>query len=143
LEKQPAGAAPLPGGLGGTYAGNPLACAAALAVLDVFERDRIVARAERVGSQLGQGLERLKERHMAIGDVRGLGCMLAIEIVRDRDSREPDADLANAIVERARERGLLVLRCGPAKNVVRFLPPLTSSDDEIARGLAILSAALG
>ena len=130
--------APLPGGLGGTYGGNPIACAAALAVLDVFEADDLVARGARLGAQLRDGLVTLQSRVAAIGDVRGLGAMLAIELVRDRATKEPDADRAQQVIDRARGLGLLLLKCGPHKNVVRFLPPLTTAPDEIARGLAIL-----
>ena len=130
--------APLPGGLGGTYAGNPLSCAAALAVLDVFEEEQLVSRAARLGAELREGLVRLQSRVPAIGDVRGLGCMLAIELVKDRETKEPDAALAEQVIVRARERGLLLLKCGPYKNVVRFLPPLTSTSAEIAKATEIL-----
>ena len=126
--------APLPGGLGGTYAGNPLACAAALAVLDVFEEEQLVARAARLGTQLRDALEHLQQQVRQIGDVRGLGCMLAIELVKDRNTKEPNPDLAEQIIVRAREHGLLLLKCGPYKNVVRFLPPLTATAEEIAQG---------
>jgi 4-aminobutyrate aminotransferase / (S)-3-amino-2-methylpropionate transaminase / 5-aminovalerate transaminase len=134
--------APLPGGLGGTYAGNPLACAAALAVLDVLEAERIVERAARLGAQLRAGLIAMQAHTSAIGDVRGLGCMLAIELVADRTDKRPHPDLAARIVDGARERGLLLLKCGPHKNVVRLLPPLTATADEAAKGLAILDAAI-
>jgi len=134
--------APLSGGLGGTYGGNPLACAAALAVLNVFEREQIVDRAERLGRQLREGLLRLQSRDAGIGDVRGLGCMLAIEFVEDRASKRPDAARAARVIDEARSRGLLLLKCGPHKNVVRFLPPLVASEADIARGLEILGAAI-
>jgi 4-aminobutyrate aminotransferase/(S)-3-amino-2-methylpropionate transaminase len=134
--------APLAGGLGGTYAGNPLACASALAVLDVFEREGLVARAAAIGDQIRGGLLRLQTRVPRIGDVRGLGAMLAIELVTDPSSRRPDADLAQRVIDHARQGGLLLLKCGPHKNVVRLLPPLTTSVDEIAAGLARLEAAV-
>ena len=135
--------APLPGGLGGTYGGNPLSCAAALAVLEVFESDGLVARAAAIGDQMRGALLAMQARVPAIGDVRGLGAMLAIELVTDRASRAPDADRAQQIIDRARERGLLLLKCGAHKNVVRLLPPLTATADEIASGLSRLDAALG
>jgi 4-aminobutyrate aminotransferase/(S)-3-amino-2-methylpropionate transaminase len=135
--------APAPGGLGGTYAGNALSCAAALAVLQVFEREGLVGRAAAIGRQLRDGLLALQQRDPAIGDVRGLGAMLAIELVLDRDSREPDPELAQRVIDRARERGLLLLKCGPQKNVVRFLPPLVATDAEVARALEIVRDALG
>jgi 4-aminobutyrate aminotransferase/(S)-3-amino-2-methylpropionate transaminase len=134
--------APLPGGLGGTYGGNPLACAAALAVLDVFETEALVARAAERGAQVREALQRLQARVPAIGDVRGLGCMLAIELVKDRTTKEPDAEVAQRIIDAARGRGLLLLKCGAHKNVVRLLPPLTVTAEEIQAGLNILDAAL-
>jgi 4-aminobutyrate aminotransferase/(S)-3-amino-2-methylpropionate transaminase len=134
--------APLPGGLGGTYAGNPLACAAALAVLDVFESEAIVVRAAERIVAVREALRRLQARVPAIGDVRGLGCMLAVEFVTDRGTKEPDADLAQRVIEGARSRGLLLLKCGPHKNVVRLLAPLTATVDELAKGVEILEAAV-
>jgi 4-aminobutyrate aminotransferase/(S)-3-amino-2-methylpropionate transaminase len=130
--------APLVGGLGGTYGGNPLACAAALAVLDVFDDESLVARGASLGAQLRDGLMTLQARVPGIGDVRGLGAMLAIELVRDRATKEPAAEQAQQVIDRARGLGLLLLKCGPHKNVVRFLPPLTTAPDDIARALAIL-----
>jgi 4-aminobutyrate aminotransferase/(S)-3-amino-2-methylpropionate transaminase len=134
--------APLPGGLGGTYAGNPLACAAALAVLDVFESEALVARAAERIVAVREALRRLQARVPAIGDVRGLGCMLAMEFVKDRGTKEPDADLAQRVIEGARSRGLLLLKCGPHKNVVRLLAPLTATVEELAKGVEILEAAV-
>jgi 4-aminobutyrate aminotransferase / (S)-3-amino-2-methylpropionate transaminase / 5-aminovalerate transaminase len=134
--------APMPGGLGGTYGGNPLACASALAVLDVFETEGLVARAAAIGDEMREALLRLQARVPQIGDVRGLGAMLAIELVTDPATKEPDADLAQRVIDTARDRGLLLLKCGPHKNVVRLLPPLTASPEEIARGLEILEQAV-
>jgi 4-aminobutyrate aminotransferase len=134
--------APSPGGLGGTYAGNPVACAAALAVLDIFDEHPIVERAAEMGAALRKRLLQIQSKVPAIGDVRGLGCMLAIELIVDRTTREPNAALADRIIQGARERGLLLLKAGAFKNVVRLLPPLTASDDEIARGLRILEDAI-
>jgi 4-aminobutyrate aminotransferase/(S)-3-amino-2-methylpropionate transaminase len=133
--------APLPGGLGGTYGGNPLACASALAVLDVFEADGLVARAAAIGEQMRAALLRLQARVPQVGDVRGLGAMLAIELVRDAATKAPDAEYAQRIVDKARDRGLLLLKCGPHKNVVRLLPPLTASAEEITSGVERLEAA--
>jgi 4-aminobutyrate aminotransferase/(S)-3-amino-2-methylpropionate transaminase len=134
--------APLAGGLGGTYGGNPLACAAALAVLDVFEEDGLVARAAAIGEQIRPALRRMQAREPRIGDVRGLGAMLAIELVADPAAKTPDPELAQHIIDGARERGLLLLKCGAHKNVVRLLPPLTASAEEIGAGLAALDAAI-
>jgi 4-aminobutyrate aminotransferase/(S)-3-amino-2-methylpropionate transaminase len=135
--------APLAGGLGGTYGGNPLACASALAVLDVFEAEGLVARAGAIGDQIRAALLRLQARVPQIGDVRGLGAMLAIELVRDPATKEPDADLAQRVIDNARDRGLLLLKCGPHKNVVRLLPPLTASTEEITAATEMLEAAVG
>jgi len=134
--------APLPGGLGGTYGGNALACAAALGVLDAFEQDGLLARAEALGQQLGAGLERLAAAHPAIGTVRGIGFMRAIEFVKDRASKAPDADKAQAVIDKAREGGLLVIKCGVHRNIVRFLAPLVLSDADLAEALEILEVAL-
>ena len=134
--------APAPGGLGGTYGGNPLACAAALAVLDIFESEGLVDKAARLGQQLRAGLEQLQKIVPAIGDVRGMGCMLATELVTDRASKEPNPALARAVIDAARERGLLLLTCGPHKNIVRLLPPLVTTPDEAQRALKILEEVL-
>jgi 4-aminobutyrate aminotransferase/(S)-3-amino-2-methylpropionate transaminase len=140
--KAPIMDAPLPGGLGGTYGGNPLACASALAVLDVFETEGLAARGAAIGDQLRGALLSLQARVPAIGDVRGLGAMLAIELVADPATKAPDAELAQRIIDAARDRGLLLLKCGPHKNVVRLLPPLTASPEEIASGVERLEAAV-
>jgi 4-aminobutyrate aminotransferase/(S)-3-amino-2-methylpropionate transaminase len=134
--------APLAGALGGTYGGAPLACAAALAVLDVFREERLLERAESQGQQLHKGLGKLAERFPQIGDMRGLGPMLGLEFVRDRKSKEPDAKVALRLLERARAHGLLLLRSGPMKNVIRILAPLVTTEDEVARALTILEKAL-
>jgi 4-aminobutyrate aminotransferase/(S)-3-amino-2-methylpropionate transaminase len=134
--------APAPGGLGGTYGGNPLACASALAVLDVFEEEGLVARAAAIGDQIRGALLRLQARVPQIGDVRGIGAMLAIEMVADPATKQPDADMAQRVIDKARDRGLLLLKCGPHKNVVRLLPPLTASSEELASGLAMLDSAV-
>ena len=134
--------APLPGGLGGTYGGNPLACASALAVLDVFETEGLVARAAAIGDQIRAALLRLQATAPRIGDVRGLGAMLAIELVTDPATKEPDAELAQRVIDAARDRGLLLLKCGPHKNVVRLLPPLTASPEDVTSGMAMLDAAV-
>ena len=134
--------APPAGGLGGTYAGSPLGCAAGLAVLDVIETEDLCARAERQGALLRARLEDLRSRWSCIGDVRGLGAMVAMELVRDRRADAPDAELTKALVQAAGRRGLVLLSCGVYGNVIRFLAPLTLPDAQLAEGLAILEAAL-
>lgn len=135
--------APLPGGLGGTYGGNALACAAALAVLDAFEQDGLLDKARSLGVQLSKGLAELQSRHEEIGTVRGRGFMQAIEFVADRETRQPDPDRAQLVIDRAREGGLLVIKCGVHRNIVRFLAPLVTSEAELREALEILDAALG
>ncbi len=132
--------APLPGGLGGTFAGNPVACAAALAVLDVFENEHVLEQATRQAATTAAALTALARQHPQIGDVRGLGAMMAIEIVKPAD-QAPDMASAGKIVDVARSRGLLLLKSGTYKNVIRLLPPLTTPPDELTRGLDILAAA--
>lgn len=134
--------APLPGGLGGTYAGSPLGCAAALAVLDVIESEGLCARAERQGAMLRARLQDMRSRWPCIGEVRGLGAMVAMELVRDRRPDSPDAEITKALVQSAGRRGLVLLSCGIYGNVIRFLAPLTIPDAQLAEGLAILEAAL-
>ena len=134
--------APAPGGLGGTYAGSPVGCAAALAVLDVFEKENLLQRARDVGERLVAALKTLAQRHPRIGAVRGLGAMVAFELSQGGDARRPDADLAKRIVAEAARRGLILLTCGTWGNVVRILVPLTASDALLDEGLGILADSL-
>lgn len=131
--------APAPGGLGGTYAGSPVACAAALAVMEAFEKQQLLARSQDVGALLVRGLKDLAAKVPAIGDVRGLGAMVAIELFEGGDLQRPDAALTKAVVAEAARRGLILLSCGTNGNVVRILVPLTASDELLQEGLAILA----
>lgn len=133
--------APLPGGLGGTYAGSPLGCAAGLAVLDIIESEQLCARADRLGETLQARLRDLQSRWSCIGEVRGVGAMVALELVKDRNPAAPDAELTKALVQAAGRRGLVLLSCGVYSNVIRFLMPLTIPDALFAEGMAILEAA--
>jgi 4-aminobutyrate aminotransferase len=126
-----------PGGLGGTFGGNPVACAAAVAVLDELSAPGFRERAEQIASLLRERLEEVGGRQELVGEVRGLGAMLALELV------EPSPAAAKRVVAAARERGLLLLSCGLDGNVLRLLPPLSATDDELERGLAILEESLG
>jgi len=135
--------APEPGGLGGTYAGSPLGCAAGLAVLDVIEKENLCARAVEVGERITAGLRELQDAYPErIGDVRGLGAMVAMELVRDGDRAQPDAALTKALVSRAAELGLVLLSCGVRGNVIRVLAPLTIPLAQVDEGLAILDDAM-
>ncbi|MCZ8658990.1 aspartate aminotransferase family protein [Escherichia albertii] len=128
-----------PGGLGGTYAGNPIACVAALEVLKVFEQENLLQKANDLGQKLKDGLLAIAEKHPEIGDVRGLGAMIAIELFEGGDHSKPDAKLTAEIVARARDKGLILLSCGPYYNVLCILVPLTIEDAQIRQGLEIIS----
>ncbi|WP_323884345.1 4-aminobutyrate--2-oxoglutarate transaminase [Aeromonas hydrophila] len=131
-----------PGGLGGTYAGSPIACAAALAVLEVIEEEQLNQRANAQGEQIKARLQQLAERVDCIGDIRGPGAMVAMELVKQRDAARPDADLTKRLVAEAGKRGLVLLACGVRANVIRFLAPLTASPALIDEGLDLLEQAL-
>src|SRR5208337_41519 len=129
---------PQAGGLGGTYGGNPVCCAAALAVLEIFEEEDLLQRAERLGTKIRARFEDFYKRFELVGDVRGLGPMLALELVRDRETKEPAAAEAKALVKFCYERGLVILSCGTFSNVIRSLMPLVITDEQLERGLAIM-----
>jgi len=130
------------GGLGGTFGGNPLAAAAALEVIAAIEREGLLGRAERVGATLTDGLHDLQDRHKVVGDVRGLGAMVAMELVEDRASKRPAKEAAARVVEECHRQGLIALKAGTYDNVVRLLPPLTIPDDLVEEGLGLLDKAL-
>lgn len=134
--------APAPGGLGGTYGGNPVACAAALAVLDVFESEGLVARADLLGTAALRRMRSWRQRIPLVGDVRGLGAMVAVELVRDRTTREPATAEAGAVVAACRSEGLLLIKAGLYDNVIRLLMPLVTTDEQLTAGLDILERAL-
>jgi len=133
-----------PGGLGGTYAGSPIACAAAHAVLDVIEEENLCERANAIGKIILDRCNELKSRSNlnCVGDVRGLGAMCAIELVKDTKSAEPAPQLTQALMKVANEKGLILLSCGTYGNVIRFLVPLTASDDLVRDGMDIFEASL-
>jgi 4-aminobutyrate aminotransferase / (S)-3-amino-2-methylpropionate transaminase / 5-aminovalerate transaminase len=126
-----------PGGLGGTFGGNPVSCAAAAAVLDELTAPGFRERADQIAALLRKRLDEIAETRPVVGEVRGLGAMLALELA------ERNAAAAKRVVASARERGLVLLSCGLDGNVIRLLPPLSATDDELERGLAILEEALG
>jgi len=134
--------APGDSAIGGTYVGNPVAQAAALAVLDVIEEEGLVERAAEIGDRIRSRMLGWQERFDVIGDVRGLGAMLAIELVRDRTTKEPAPELATAVVEAALERGLLLMKSGIYGNCIRVLLPLVITDPELDEALAVWDAAL-
>ncbi|ODP31089.1 4-aminobutyrate--2-oxoglutarate transaminase [Pandoraea sp. ISTKB] len=134
--------APEPGGLGGTYAGNGLACAAALAVIDLFENEGLLAQARQLAEVLRAGLDNLAAKHAEIGTVRGVGAMLAVEFVKQQDPRQPDAAFAQRVIDAARELGLLVIKCGVHRNNVRLLAPLNTSAEDAGEAIEILDKAI-
>lgn len=134
--------APSEGAIGGTFGGNPLSCRAALAVFTFFDNPQILADVEKKGAWLFQQLEKWKEKIPAVGDVRGLGMMAAVELVKDRKTKEPAKELTAAVLKLACERGVVALSAGTYGNVIRFLPPLTISQSELKEGLSVLESAL-
>ncbi|WAH58653.1 4-aminobutyrate--2-oxoglutarate transaminase [Pseudomonas silvicola] len=127
-----------PGGLGGTYAGSPIACAAALAVMEVFEEEHLLDRSKAVGERLVAGLREIQAKHPIIGDVRALGAMIAVEVFEGADNHKPNAAAVASVVAKARDKGLILLSCGTYGNVLRILVPLTSPDEQLDKGLAII-----
>lgn len=130
------------GGLGGTYSGNPVACQAALAVLDILLEDDFLDNAVTLGTKVISHFKSLQERYELIGDVRGLGPMLAFELVRDRETKEPATEETNRLVSLCFEKGLVLLSCGSFGNVIRTLMPLVIEKEQLERGLAILEESL-
>ena len=125
-------------GIGGTYNGNPLACAAALAVFDVFAEENLLEKGKKLGNTLRQALLAMQKDNAIIGDVRGLGPMIAMELVKDRTTKEPAAAETKALVKFCFDRGLIILACGAYGNIIRFLMPLVITDEQLDRGLAIV-----
>jgi len=134
--------APSPGTLGGTYSGNPVACAAALAVLDVYEKEDLAARSREIGHVITQRFLKLQESFPMIGDVRGLGGMVAMELVKDRTTKEPDSHAASEILAAAHHRGLVLIKAGMYDNVLRVLVPLCVTDEQLNKGLDIFEDAI-
>jgi len=135
--------APGDSAIGGTYVGNPVAQAAALAVLDVFEEESLLERAGQIGETIRSRMQAWEQRWDAIGDVRGLGAMLAIELVHDRGTKDPAPELASAVVEAASGQGLLLLKSGIYSNCIRVLVPLVISEGELDEALGVWEDALG
>jgi 4-aminobutyrate aminotransferase / (S)-3-amino-2-methylpropionate transaminase / 5-aminovalerate transaminase len=134
--------APGPGGLGGTFSGNPLSCAAALAVLDIFEREDLSGRANELGERFQARAREWQKRWPIVGEVRGLGAMQAMELVRSRETREPASDETKQIVRHCYERGLITLSAGSYGNVIRVLVPLVIQNEQMDEGLDVLESAL-
>ena len=131
-----------PGALGGTYGGNPLACSAGLAVLEAMKEEELVRRAAALGIKVRKELDDMASRHECVGQVRGLGLMLALELVKDKKSKEPAAELTKHVAGICHENGLIILDCGTLGNNLRTLMPITITDEQLRRGLGILDSAL-
>jgi 4-aminobutyrate aminotransferase/(S)-3-amino-2-methylpropionate transaminase len=131
-----------PGGLGGTYGANPVACRAALAVMDIFNEENLLQKAQSLGKKIRDRLNAWQSKFEIIGDVRGLGPMLAIELVGDRETKKPAAEEASALVKYCIDHGVVILVCGTFNNVIRFLPPLVITDQELNKGLSIIEEGL-
>jgi 4-aminobutyrate aminotransferase / (S)-3-amino-2-methylpropionate transaminase / 5-aminovalerate transaminase len=134
--------APAVGGLGGTFAGNPLSCAAALAVLDLFEKENLLARANELGDRFQRRAREWQRRWSIIGDVRGLGGMQAIELVKSQETKTPATDETKQITQYCYEHGLITITAGSYSNVIRILVPLVATDEQMDEGLAVLESAL-
>jgi 4-aminobutyrate aminotransferase len=133
-----------PGGLGGTYAGNPVACAAAHTVLDIIQDEKLIERSNAIGKIITDRCRKLQDKSNlnCIGDVRGLGAMCAVELVKDQSTHEPAPEITSALLKAANARGLILLSCGTYGNVIRFLAPLTASDEIVKEGMDVFEASL-
>ncbi len=131
-----------PGGIGGTYSANPIACEAALAVFDIFESEDLLAKAKVLGEKLYATLKGFQEKHALIGDVRGIGPMIAMELVSDREAKTPAPDKAKQLVEFCLDRNLIILACGTYGNVIRLLMPLVITEEQLTRGMEIVDNGL-
>lgn len=133
---------PIPGGLGGTFPGNPVACAAANAVFEIFEEEDLLGRAEALGRQMKERMNGWKEQFPFVGDVRGRGAMIALEVVHDQTSKQPNAELTSRITQAAWQGGAVILQAGLEGNVLRFPMPLVMTDEQLKKGLDILENAM-
>lgn len=131
-----------PSGIGGTFGGNPVACAAALAVMDVFDEETLLNKAETLGERLKSHLDGFHNEYEMVGDVRGIGPMMALELVKDRESKTPATEAAKALVKYCFDRGLILLSCGTYGNVIRLLMPLVIGAGQLDKGLEILNDGL-
>ena len=134
--------APAKGTIGGTFCGNALACAAALKTIEIMERDHLADRSLEIGKKVTDRYHDWQEKYRCIGDIRGLGGMIGLELVKDQESKEPDAPLTAALIQECAKNGLLVENAGTYGNVIRFLGPLVMTDEQLEAGLEIMEKAL-
>ncbi|HEY4565710.1 4-aminobutyrate--2-oxoglutarate transaminase [Planococcaceae bacterium Storch 2/2-2] len=133
--------APTPGEIGGTYSGSPVACVASLEIIDIIKDENLTDRAEEIGARIEEELKGYEKEYDFVGDIRRLGNMVAVELVKDRTTKEPAADIVNAIAKYANDNGLLLITAGIHNNVIRFLTPLVITEEELEKGFAILKDA--
>ena len=131
-----------PGTIGGTFCGNPLACAAALKTIEIMERDHLAERSCEIGKKVTERYLAMKEKYNCVGDVRGLGGMIGIEFVKDKETKEPAPELTATVINECAKNGLLVEGAGAYNNVIRFLAPLVITDEQLAAGLDIFEKAV-
>ena len=134
--------APAKGTIGGTYCGNALACAAALKTIEIMERDHLADRSLEIGKKVTERYKEWQDKYQVIGDVRGLGGMIGLELVKDRDTKEPAAELTKALIQECAQNGLMIENAGTYNNVIRFLAPLVITDEQLEAGLDIMEKAL-
>ena len=134
--------AALPGTIGGTYCGNPLACASALKVIEIYEKENLADRSMEIGRKVRAAYKEFALKYPVIGDIRGLGGMIGMEFVKDKETKEPFPEFVSAMVRNAVQRGLLIENAGTYGNVIRFLAPLVMTDEQLAAGLAIFEECL-
>ena len=134
--------APAKGTIGGTFCGNALACAAALKTIEIMERDHLADRSLEIGKKVTDRYHDWQKKYRCIGDIRGLGGMIGLELVKDQESKEPDAPLTAALIQECAKNGLLVENAGTYGNVIRFLGPLVMTDEQLEAGLEIMEKAL-
>jgi 4-aminobutyrate aminotransferase/(S)-3-amino-2-methylpropionate transaminase len=132
----------IPGTIGGTYCGNALACASALKVIEIIERDRLCERALVIAEKCNKKFNDLKEKYPVVGDVRGIGVMMGIEFIKDKTTKEPNKELVGALVQECVKNGLIIESAGTYDNVVRFLCPLVVTDEQLEAGFTILENAI-
>ena len=130
------------GGIGGTFSGNPVSCAAALKVFEYFDQENLLPRATYLGKIVMNRLEKMKEKYSVIGDVRGIGCAIGVEFVKDRKTKAPASGLVSRILKSCTEYGLMIMYCGHYHNVIRFMFPLVIKEEELQLGLDILDNAI-
>lgn len=130
------------GGIGGTYAGSPLGCVAALKVIEKIEKEDLCGKSQKLGEYITGRLNKMKEEFDAIGEVRGLGSMIGVEFVKDLETKEPAADLVKAIIKKCYEKGVILLNAGLLSNVIRFLPPLVMTEEQVKYGMDVLEESI-